>query len=148
MPSKRQPYVGYYTNPSKQTDVTKVAELIHRRRRQVALHSYLYYCLDESVITDHQYEYLVLNLIEMQTRFPQIAASVNFMKRMFLEHDFSATGFHLGSYVKNSNSKAAESVVSAANRLVEHHKKQELDSFQAPDIDEKISRCTERLARL
>ncbi len=148
MSNRRLPYVGYDIPGSKQTDVTKVAELIHRRRRQIALHSYLYYCLNENAITDHEYEYRVLNLIELQTRFPKIANSVKFMKRMFMEHDFSATGFHLSQYVGSSKSKDALSIKLRVGHILKHHQDEELHVFQSPDIESKISECRERIATL
>lgn len=41
---------------SRNTDEERIRELIHRRRRQVLVHSILYYKLDQTLIADAQFD--------------------------------------------------------------------------------------------
>lgn len=51
----------------------EVKELINRRRRQVLVHSFLYYRLDTSIISDHVYDQWSKELAELQEKFPEEA---------------------------------------------------------------------------
>nr|BDD45044.1 hypothetical protein 32 [Bacillaceae bacterium] len=51
-----------------------VAELITRRRRQILVHSCLYYRLNDNVIDDHTYDLWSKELAELQQQYPDIAA--------------------------------------------------------------------------
>ena len=55
-----------------------IAELINRRRRQVLVHSCIYYRLNENIISDHQYDVWSKELAELQQAYPEIAESVPF----------------------------------------------------------------------
>lgn len=48
-------------------------ERINQRRRQLLVHSYLYYRLNMSTISDHQYDSFALDLIRLQTEHTEIA---------------------------------------------------------------------------
>jgi NAD-dependent DNA ligase len=50
-----------------------ILERINQRRRQLLVHSYLYYRLNTSTIADHQYDVFTLDLIKLQTDHPEIA---------------------------------------------------------------------------
>ena len=53
---------------------TQIKELIERRRRQVLVHSVIYYKLNENLITDSQWSMWALELEELQNAYPDIAA--------------------------------------------------------------------------
>lgn len=50
-----------------------VAELITRRRRQVLVHSVIYYRWNDSVIDDHTFDRWSKELADLQTQYPDIA---------------------------------------------------------------------------
>lgn len=54
----------------------KIAELIQRRRRQILVHSVLYYKMDQSIILDWQWSAWAKELQELQTNYPDIASEV------------------------------------------------------------------------
>lgn len=56
----------------------QIKELIERRRRQVLVHSVIYYKLNENLITDSQWSAWALELEELQNTYPQIAAECCF----------------------------------------------------------------------
>ena len=54
----------------------KIAELIHRRRRQILVHSVIYYKMDQNIIPDHQWSAWANELQKLQTDYPDIASEV------------------------------------------------------------------------
>lgn len=74
--------------------MNEIEELIHRRRRQILLHSYLYYQLDKNLISDHTYDEWCKELAELQLKHPKECASVKFYYKEFKDFDGS-TGYHL-----------------------------------------------------
>ena len=54
---------------------TQVRELINRRRRQVLVHSVIYYKLNANLIDDATWSKWALELEELQNRYPKIAAA-------------------------------------------------------------------------
>lgn len=71
-----------------------VAERIHRRRRQVLVHSILYYRLDASIVPDATYDAWAQELIQLQAQYPDVAAGVDYMADAF-RHFTSSTGYDL-----------------------------------------------------
>ena len=57
-----------------------ISELINRRRRQILFHSCAYYMLDTNIISDYQYDKLSKELVELQTKYPDIAAKCVYAK--------------------------------------------------------------------
>lgn len=51
----------------------KIAELIVRRRRQVLVHSIIYYKMDQNLISDATWSKWALELEELQNNYPDIA---------------------------------------------------------------------------
>lgn len=83
-------------------------ELITRRRRQILVHSCIYYHMDTNVITDHQFDYLCVSLVEKTAEFPKVAEKCEYHDAF---HGFDgSTGADL-PYL-------AEEIVRAAERLV------------------------------
>lgn len=72
----------------------EVAELIHRRRRQVLVHSIIYYRLDTSILSDSQFDNWARELAQLQKDHPEVSESVEYMRDEF--RDFAGeTGHHL-----------------------------------------------------
>ena len=53
-----------------------IAELILRRRKQILVHSCLYYRLNTSLITDRQFDEWAYELVELQEKYPEISKEV------------------------------------------------------------------------
>lgn len=54
--------------------MTDIAELITRRRRQILVHSFLYYQLNENIIDDYTFDRWSKELYELQIQYPEIAS--------------------------------------------------------------------------
>lgn len=71
----------------------QLEELINRRRRQILVHSFLYYQLNTSVIDDYTFDLWSKELVELQKKYPEIA------KRCIYHEEFKdfdgSTGFDL-----------------------------------------------------
>lgn len=50
-----------------------ISELINRRRRQILIHSILYYELNEAIIPDNQWTEWAKELKSLQEKYPEIA---------------------------------------------------------------------------
>ena len=90
----------------------KVKELIERRRRQLAVHSYLYYRLDESIISDHKFDAWAMELVDLQNKYPKIAATAIYAE-YFGDFDGS-TGYDLPTHLPE--------IRSMAHRALNYHK--------------------------
>ena len=53
-----------------------IAEKIQRRRYQMLVHSYIYYELDNNIISDSQWSQWATELAELQSKYPDIANQV------------------------------------------------------------------------
>ena len=51
-----------------------ISELINQRRRQILVHSIIYYQMDKSIVTDAQWSKWAMELVDLQTQYPDIAA--------------------------------------------------------------------------
>lgn len=51
----------------------EIAELINRRRRQILIHSIIYYKMNDSLITDNQWADWAKELTALQEQYPNIA---------------------------------------------------------------------------
>lgn len=71
-----------------------IMELIHRRRRQLIIHSIIYYRLGTSIITDAQWDGWARELVRLQSDHPQLSARVEYLQEEFIGFDGS-TGFDL-----------------------------------------------------
>ena len=77
--------------PSSGTD--NIAALIAQRRRQILVHSIIYYRFGESVVPDHKWIQWARELCELQAQYPEIAAKCP-LAEAFEDFDAS-TGFNL-----------------------------------------------------
>ena len=89
-----------------------IAELINRRRRQILVHSCIYYRLNDNIISDHQYDMWSKELAELQAAYPDIAETVPFADE-FRGFDGSS-GFDLPIHMPY--------VVGTAEALLREHK--------------------------
>lgn len=71
-----------------------LAELIHRRRRQVLVHSILYYALDASTVSDATFDAWAHELADLQAKHPEISEGVAYMRDAFRGYT-GDTGHHL-----------------------------------------------------
>lgn len=77
----------------KYNDVQTVIEKIRQRRTQMLIHSCLYYELDDSVVTDHQWQAWADELTKLQTQYPEYC-NIGYYDKEFVDWDGS-TGMHL-----------------------------------------------------
>ncbi len=70
-----------------------VIELINRRRRQILVHSAIYYQFNDNLITDHTYDHWSKELAELQVNYPKESKTAPFYEE-FKTFDGS-TGFDL-----------------------------------------------------
>ena len=55
-------------------DVEKISELINRRRRQILVHSIIYYKMDKNLIADNAWSEWGAELEALQAQYPEIGA--------------------------------------------------------------------------
>lgn len=71
----------------------QIAELINRRRRQILVHSVIYYRMNDNLITDAQWAQWAVELEDLQSRYPDIAEKCPYAEE-FKGFDHS-TGYNL-----------------------------------------------------
>lgn len=87
-----------------------VSALIQRRRRQILVHSYIYYELNKNIISDETWSKWAVELEQLQKDNPEIAEKVEFA-RVFKDFDHS-TGQNLRSaYMLPNIAAIAESLL-------------------------------------
>lgn len=52
----------------------EIYELINQRRRQILVHSIIYYKLNESIISDSQWSKWAMELVDLQNKYSDISA--------------------------------------------------------------------------
>lgn len=93
----------------------EIKELINRRRRQVLVHSCIYYRFGTSVVSDKQFDEWAYELRNLQEQYPELAKRCVYAEEF---EDFDGTtGYHLPL--------ADENVVSKAHHLIQLHKEEE-----------------------
>lgn len=114
-----------------------IASKIQQRRYQMLVHSYLYYGLDISLVSDHQWMQWAQELVELQKNHPSISARVVFADA-FKGFDGS-TGCHLPYN--------DDRIVNIAHRLLRIHEKQEgvkMEVRPAPTVPKKEVKPVEK----
>lgn len=97
----------------------EIAELINRRRRQILVHSAIYYRFNDNIIDDHTYDMWSKELAELQSWYPDIAKKCVYAKE-YTDFDGS-TGFHLP--IHNPE------IVASAQRLLNYHKRRQANEY-------------------
>ncbi|QED11640.1 hypothetical protein PP914_gp151 [Arthrobacter phage Qui] len=75
-------------------DPDTIEELIHRRRRQVLVHSVLYYRLDTNVVEDHIFDSWARELARLQRAHPEASERVIYHRDAFVNFN-GETGHYL-----------------------------------------------------
>jgi hypothetical protein len=70
-----------------------IKELIRRRRAQMLVHSCLYYEMDNSLVSDDQWQAWAEELHQLQTQFPE-HCKIDYFDSAFFDWD-GTTGAHL-----------------------------------------------------
>lgn len=71
----------------------KIAEKIRQRRRQLIVHSTIYYIFNDNIVSDSDWSRWGIELVELQRAYPDISSKVEFADA-FRNWDAS-TGFNL-----------------------------------------------------
>lgn len=93
-----------------------IEELIQRRRRQIMLHSFLYYELDQTLIDDATFDKWAHELASLQTKCPEHSARVAYEREAFADFDGS-TGFDLPYKQDNRLASLALGLISYRKRV-------------------------------
>lgn len=83
-----------------------IEDKINQRRRQILVHSVIYYELNDNIISDHQWSEWANELVELQTKYPDIAQRCVYAAE-FKNFDGS-TGFNLPLNDPWANHKARQ----------------------------------------
>jgi hypothetical protein len=91
----------------------KIAEKIQRRRYQMLVHSYIYYELDNNIISDSQWSQWATELAELQSKYPDIANQVIYAD------DFEDWDGSTGAFL---NFKNKPNIITTARSLLQKSK--------------------------
>lgn len=119
------------------TQDLKAREEIWRRQQQFLIHSFLYYKLDESIVSDHHYDWLCKRLVELTESFSEEARELPYYD---ICRGVGANGS--GYYIK----EYPGSIRTTALRLLWQHKKRTTENFNE-DFPHFISRWGFKLER-
>lgn len=108
----KQPTVKEESAQIKDSD-TQISALIKKRRRQILVHSYLYYELNENLISDTQWSEWALELEKLQADYPDVSSKVEYAD-VFQGFDHS-TGANLRDAYNQPN------IVTLAFRLLHYN---------------------------
>lgn len=73
----------------------QIKEKINQRRRQMLVHSCIYYRFDTNIVSDFDYDRWVNELMELQRKHPEIAQQCVYQED-FKNLDETTSGFNLG----------------------------------------------------
>lgn len=71
----------------------QIKDLIKRRRGQMIVHSFLYYQMDNPIISDDQWQKFADELTQLQNNYPKLC-KINYYDKEFADFD-GTTGMHL-----------------------------------------------------
>lgn len=97
--------------------MSDIKELINRRRRQILVHSCLYYQFNTSLVPDQVYDAWARELAELQEKYPEEAAQCVYAKDFERFTSESVTGFDLPF--------ANPEIVNKAQQLLRIHEKRQ-----------------------
>ncbi|MED4819174.1 hypothetical protein P9654_04685 [Bacillus atrophaeus] len=90
-----------------------ILELIGRRRRQILVHSFLYYQLNENIIADHTFDLWSKELVQLQEKYPEESRQAVYYAE-FTKFDGSS-GYDLPYSLPE--------IQSTGRKLLDYHKK-------------------------
>ena len=70
----------------------KIAEKIQQRRRQMLVHSYIYYELDQNIVSDTKWSTWAKELAELQNKYPNMSKKIPYAEQ-FVDWDGSSGAF-------------------------------------------------------
>lgn len=76
--------------------VKRIKELITRRRKQILVHSVIYYVMDDNIISDDTWLRWARELYDLQQEYPDIAATCPYSEAFAEFHP--STGYDLPIY--------------------------------------------------
>jgi NAD-dependent DNA ligase len=91
-----------------------IKSLIRRRRRQILVHSCLYYRLNESIVPDHVYDGWALQLAVLHENFPEEASEVEYHEYFQGFTGETVSGFDLPVHLPE--------IIAIAHSLLKYHK--------------------------
>jgi hypothetical protein len=74
--------LGQFLTQSKQELKAKVQSKIRQRRSQMLVHSYIYYVLDDNIVSDDKWQQWANELRDIQKEYPEYC-KINFFDREF-----------------------------------------------------------------
>jgi hypothetical protein len=100
-----------------------IKEKIKQRRRQMLVHSYLYYELDENIVADSKWSKWAFELAELQKHYPKESNEVEYAE---LFRDWNGSS--------GADLKYDESIIECANRILALSKKK----LVKPKVKQKV----------
>ena len=91
----------------------EIAEKIQRRRYQMLVHSYIYYELDNNIISDSQWSQWATELAGLQDKYPEISNQVIYAE------DFEDWDGSTGAFL---NFKSKPNIIATARNLLRKSK--------------------------
>lgn len=101
----------------------EIAEKIQRKRYQMLVHSYIYYEMNENIISDSQWSAWAMELVRLQEQYPDIAGRVPYAK------DFEGWDGSSGAFLTYYDKP---NIINTANRLVRDHDKKPAPIIPSP----------------
>jgi NAD-dependent DNA ligase adenylation domain len=74
-----------------------IRALILQRRRQLIVHSFGYYRMNDNIVSDHTFDRWSNELVELQRDYPEIAKEVDLWE--YFEDWDGSTGYHLPTHL-------------------------------------------------
>ena len=94
----------------------EIKELIKRRRRQILVHSCIYYRMGNNIISDYFYDMISKELGKLQVKHPDLSQQVEDYYEHFKDYDAECTsGYQLP--ISDLN------VIRKAQQLLDYHEK-------------------------
>lgn len=101
------------------TDDRWIQEFIHRRRRQLIIHSIIYYRFDDNIVSDYKWQDWANELQQVQNRYPELC-KIGFYDEKFVDWDGS-TGYGLDIYALHDHAIAIRDYHREKYGMREHH---------------------------
>ncbi len=102
------------SSPRTCANVDHIARRIRKLRAMILINSSIYYDLNDSIITDHDWDRIAYSLVALQTKYPQLVNKINYFDKEFSDFDGS-TGYALPY--------RTSMIFGIAQRVLNHHYK-------------------------
>lgn len=86
--------------------MSDIKSLIEQRRRQMLVHSCIYYRHDKSIVSDQQFDKWAKELVELQALFPELAKECVYAE--YFDDWDGTTGYHLPTWLPEVERKARQ----------------------------------------